>query len=167
MGKESAPGPTLLSSSPNGLNNRLAVGVKVLWPSSTWSGLVPCQHAVMREGGSPREVWAEPGAEGESSLELLGDAMGDLGVCVGLLKGSTSPSASSAHGKDVPRGFAAILPAGAISCLADAHPALLLPSQQCFVELGGRVEMPGCVGSLHTTLKSGGCSGFGEMGDPW
>lgn len=65
--------------------------------------------------------------------------MGDLRVCVGLLKGSTSLSASSAHGKGVPLGFAAILPAGGISCLADACPALPLPNWLCFVELGGRV----------------------------
>lgn len=100
----------------------------MLWPNSSRSGLVTGQHAVMRDGGSPQEVRAE-----------LRDAMGDLRVCVGLLKGSTSLSASSAHGKGVPPRFAAILPAGGISCLADACPALPLPNHQCFVELGGRV----------------------------
>lgn len=111
----------------------------MLWPSSAWSGLVSCQHTVMREGGSPRKVRAEPGAEGKSSPELLRDAVGDLGVCVGLLKGGTSPSVSSAHRKDLPWGTAAILAAGGMSCLADVRPALPLPNQQCFVQLGGRV----------------------------
>jgi len=115
----------------------------VLQPSNVWSGLVPCQHVVIRVGGSPGEVRAEPEAEGEGSPELVGDTMGYLRLCVGLLKEDTPPSASSAHGKDVPWGFAAILPAEGISSHADARPALPLPNQQCFVELGGRVRDAG------------------------
>lgn len=67
MGKESALGATLLSPSPNGFGNRLAVGMKVLWPSSAGRGLVSCQHTAVREEGSPQEVGADPGDEGGSS----------------------------------------------------------------------------------------------------
>lgn len=97
----------------------------MLWPSSVGSGLVACQHTATREGGSPRERQAGAGAEGEGSPEMLRDAVGDLGGRVGWLKGGTSPSVSSACGKDVPRGIAVTRPAGGMSCLADAESAVL------------------------------------------
>lgn len=109
--------------------------------------LIPCQD--LGEGNSPE-------SQGWSISEQRG----------GIAEGSTSLSASPAHGKAVPRGFAEI-PAWLI--LAElASPSPLLPSQQCPVELQGGWDMPGDTSaSLDTAMNSTACSGCGERGDPW